>query len=68
MLQLPRIQVQLVLGGEAAEVGVIDDAGHRFQGRNDHPALDLGQFLQVLAVGLQRVAVDLTPGTGHGIE
>ena len=40
-LQLPGIQVQLVFGGEAAEVGVIDHPGNGFQGGNHGPALDL---------------------------
>ena len=42
VLQLFRIKIKLVLGGEAAEIRVIDDAGNGFQGRYDDPSLDLG--------------------------
>ena len=63
VLQLLGIEVQLVLAGEAAEIGVVDDAGHGLQRRNHGPALDLRQFLEILAVGLERVAVDLAAGS-----
>jgi hypothetical protein len=68
VLQLLRIEIQLVVSGEAAEIGVINDALHRLECRNHRPALDLGQFLQILAVGLERVAVDLASGTCHRVE
>ena len=68
VLQLLRVEVELVFGGEAAEIGVIDHAGNGLQ-RGDHrPALDLGQLLQILRVGLERVAVDLAARPRHGIE
>ncbi len=35
VLQLPGIEIELVFGGEAAEIGVIDHAGHRLQ-RGNH--------------------------------
>ena len=49
VLQLLGIEIELVFGGEAAEIGVIDHAGNGLQRRNHHPALDLGQLLQILA-------------------
>jgi len=39
VLQLFGIEIELVLGGEAAEVGVIDDTGNRLERRNHGPAL-----------------------------
>ncbi len=68
VLELPGIEIELVLGGEAAEVGVVDHARNRLQRRNHDPALDLRQFLQVFAVGLERVAVDFAARTGHRVE
>ena len=68
MVQLRRIEIELVLGGEATEVGIFHDARHRFERGNHDPALDLGQLLQVLAFGLERVAVDLTAGAGDRSE
>ncbi len=68
MMQLLGIEIELVFGGEAAEVRIVDHTGHGLQCRDHGPALDLGQFLQVLRVGFQGVAVDFAAGTGHRIE
>ena len=66
--QLGRIQFQLELLGETAEVVDVGDPGHGFQ-RGDHdPVLQLRQLHQVPAVGLQRVAIDLAGRPGDRIE
>src|SRR6266851_2417864 len=39
VLQLLGIEIELVFGGEAAEIIVIDDAGNGLQRRNHGPAL-----------------------------
>ena len=41
VLELLGVEVELVFGGEAAEIDVIDDAGNGFERRNDLPPLNL---------------------------
>src|SRR5580698_676915 len=50
VLQLPWIEIELVLSGEPAKIGVIHHAGNGFQCRNYRPALDLGKLLKVLGI------------------
>ena len=59
--QLLRVELELELGGHATETGDVGDPRHLLD-RGDHgPLLDLGQFAQVLGIGLQGVVEDL-PG------
>src|SRR5580700_4017845 len=50
VLELRGIEIELIFGGKAAEIHVIDHAGNGLQGRNELPALDLRQFLEILGV------------------
>src|SRR5581483_1701432 len=46
--ELLRIELQLELRGQAAEIRDVGDAGHLLQGRDHRPQLDLGKLAQVL--------------------
>ena len=59
--QLLRIELELILRRQPAEVRNIGNARHLLQGRDHRPLLDLRQFAQVFRVGLQNVIEDL-PG------
>ena len=67
-LELGRIELQLILHGETAEVVDVDHAGHLLQCRDDDPALDFRKLHQVLGVRLQRITVDFADRAGYRIE
>ena len=66
--ELLRVELELELGGEAAEIRDVGDAGHLLERGNDRPELNLGQIAQTLGVGFERVIVDLPGGRAQGVE
>jgi hypothetical protein len=66
--ELLRIEIELKLGGDAAEVRDVGDARHLLERGNDDPALEFGQLALPLGVGLQRIVEDLAGRRCHGIE
>ncbi len=66
--ELLRVELELELGGEAAEVRDVGDARDLLERGNDDPALDLREVAQSLGVGFERVIVDLPGGRAQGIE
>src|SRR5262249_3810646 len=66
--ELLRIELELELGGDAAEVLDVGDPRHLLERGNDRPSLDLRKLTQTLAVGLERVLEDFTGRRGQWVE
>ena len=66
--ELLRIELELELGREAAEVRDVGDARHLLERRDHDPALDLRELAQILGVGFQRVVENLAGRRGQRIE
>ena len=59
--ELLRIELQLILRGQPAEIGNVGDAGHLLDRRYDGPLLDFRKFAQILGAGIHRV-IKYLPG------
>src|SRR5262249_51273637 len=57
--ELLRIELELELGGDAAEIRNVGDTGNLLERGNDDPALDFGKLALTLGVGFYRVVIDL---------
>ena len=68
ILELDRIELELILQGKTAEVGDVGYSGQLFERRDHGPSLDFRKFHQVLRIGFQSIAVDFTDRTGHRVE
>src|SRR5262249_10943272 len=66
--ELLRVELELELGGDAAEVLDVGDPRHLLERRNDRPSLELGKLTQALAVGLERVLEDFAGRRSQWVE
>src|SRR6202040_4299446 len=66
--ELLRIELELELRRDAAEIADVGDARHLLECWNDNPSLDLRKLAYPLGVGFDRVIEDLAGGRGHRIE
>ena len=66
--ELLRIELELELRGDAAEIRDVGDARHLLERRDHGPFLDFGELPQALRVGLERVLEDFAGRRRERIE